>query len=569
MPQPTTTHIRPQQPHDPYQDRAATVMSSQDPTQTLIESFNALADEVQSLGDRQTVLEHKLRYAHEQFQYIADKYAPAAPEITETLAKLQLPPELNSPSLANTSFVPLPRRKASNSKHQIAIVIREGRKVASALSSPSKSSRSSRGSAAPTTMTSLSTILEQDFTVEGKTRGTLGCPYSQPPTPQVDDGQNTAEHFKEGRHDAQDPICAAMFDEAGSQQGSAAAASKCPIRYLDQHSPEEIAHYLETHKHELPRSHEVCVRRYQRNEDDIRKLDAKYGNLANMVEGLSRIHQPMLPEQDTRPQSDIEHSSNDRVETWAQTVSASHSDDANLTAPEGGSTDEERQSHFDRPLKEVRVGESPSRPWGISVPFIDVHAGSDGQQHERPESPPPAPVHMPADHPVSETPANKNGGSKCPFDHTQLAQMMGGKTTPEKSEDAKDTTQFPHTSAAAQHHNHGTMPTQMDVAHSPAEQHSTHSDHHQTPNHLRAHPGESDHRQQQEQRYTQQQQQNTQPTYGIAQPTFLSAAGPNLPRQQHSPPQMVFTGPVFIGYPMEQAIQFMQQFQGQQQQRPQ
>lgn len=33
--------------------------------QTLIESFNALADEVQNLVDRKTILEHKLRYAHE------------------------------------------------------------------------------------------------------------------------------------------------------------------------------------------------------------------------------------------------------------------------------------------------------------------------------------------------------------------------------------------------------------------------------------------------------------------------------------------------------------------------
>lgn len=33
---------------------------------TLVESFNALADEVQSLVDRKTILEHKLRYAHEQ-----------------------------------------------------------------------------------------------------------------------------------------------------------------------------------------------------------------------------------------------------------------------------------------------------------------------------------------------------------------------------------------------------------------------------------------------------------------------------------------------------------------------
>lgn len=35
-------------------------------SQTLAESFNALADEVQTLVDRKTVLEHKLRFAHEQ-----------------------------------------------------------------------------------------------------------------------------------------------------------------------------------------------------------------------------------------------------------------------------------------------------------------------------------------------------------------------------------------------------------------------------------------------------------------------------------------------------------------------
>lgn len=38
-------------------------------THTLVESFNALADEVQSLTDRKTVLEHKLRFAHEQVSH--------------------------------------------------------------------------------------------------------------------------------------------------------------------------------------------------------------------------------------------------------------------------------------------------------------------------------------------------------------------------------------------------------------------------------------------------------------------------------------------------------------------
>lgn len=35
-------------------------------TKTLTDNFNTLADEVQLLSDRKIILEHKLRYAHEQ-----------------------------------------------------------------------------------------------------------------------------------------------------------------------------------------------------------------------------------------------------------------------------------------------------------------------------------------------------------------------------------------------------------------------------------------------------------------------------------------------------------------------
>lgn len=41
-------------------------MSNAHLVETLTESFIALSDEVQSLIDRKTILEHKLRYAHEQ-----------------------------------------------------------------------------------------------------------------------------------------------------------------------------------------------------------------------------------------------------------------------------------------------------------------------------------------------------------------------------------------------------------------------------------------------------------------------------------------------------------------------
>lgn len=51
-------------------------------SQTLAESFNALADEVQTLADRKTVLEHKLRFAHEQVRF----------KIIRIICKTQTPP---------------------------------------------------------------------------------------------------------------------------------------------------------------------------------------------------------------------------------------------------------------------------------------------------------------------------------------------------------------------------------------------------------------------------------------------------------------------------------------------
>lgn len=45
----------------PYKD-----LDYEELTKTLTDNFNILADEVQLLSDRKTILEHKLRFAHEQ-----------------------------------------------------------------------------------------------------------------------------------------------------------------------------------------------------------------------------------------------------------------------------------------------------------------------------------------------------------------------------------------------------------------------------------------------------------------------------------------------------------------------
>lgn len=449
-----------------------------------------------------------------QLQYLADKYAPATPEITETLAKLQLPPH---DSVNDTSSVPLPRR-GERSQHEIALVIRDGRKVAGQIASLGEASKTT-GSTRDTyshlsdeDKTSMSTALEQDFTVEGK-RGNLQCPFQQAAQQAATDGQDDGAldadlPVDSTPHQSADPICAAMYEEtsqSGATGANGANGSKCPIRYMDQHSPEEIAHYVETHKHELPRSHEICVRRYQHNEQQIKKLDSKYGNLVSMIEGLGQLHQPMLPEaerekleqeqaEQQRRSGDVEKASNERVQNWAKAVT--ETTDPETKPQESEEAEGDRQSHFDRPLKEIRVGESPSRPWGIHVPVPEPSSFND----EQPFSPPPAPVRMPS---PAHTPPKKTGG-KCPFDHTKL-QALAAASNPQPEAKSPVTPQPPQ------------------------------NEDHFTPAKETAPP---------------------QSTSALGQPAFISPQT----IKDNSGPQMVFTGPVFIGYPVDQAIQIINQY---------
>ena len=159
--------------------------------------------------------------------------------------------------------------------------------------------------------------------------------------------------------------------------------SKCPIRMLDERSPEEVAQFFENHKHDIPRSHEICVRRYQSNSRTIRELDTKYGNLANMIKGLGVKHQPLLPSKEDEEEDDagIDTKSMRKVERWARDVDLEHegADISNVTKTQASRPDD-THGYFDRPLKEIRIGESPGRPWGISVPAAipHLHLGENG-----------------------------------------------------------------------------------------------------------------------------------------------------------------------------------------------
>lgn len=286
--------------------------------------------------------------------------------------------------------------------------------------------------------------LERDFTTYNGVKGNLRCPYAKPAHATTNGTGHGAASSTANPFDGQssntkcayDPIKvdqATVGQDRASNTGASArsSAARCPIRYMDDHSPEELAKYFEDHKHEIPRSHAICVSRFQRNSATMRQIDAKYGNLVNMIQGLGERHKALLPESSQNGGTSAE-----RVEKWAEDVSSKSPHPATLSAVEEaepletqGSGEDDRASRFERPLREIRVGESPSRPWGIPVPMSNHGQPALGSALNSPV----APIHAPdldtpkkltdseipshaAQHDVpSPTPIRPKG--KCPFDH--------------------------------------------------------------------------------------------------------------------------------------------------------
>jgi hypothetical protein len=215
--------------------------------------------------------------------------------------------------------------------------------------------------------------MERDFTTNGVAGG-LRCPFAKlngddHATPQVEHGKPETC----AKDDLLDPIkaefhCGAQSARSVSERSKTA---RCPIRYLDNHSPEEVAQYFENHKHEIPRSHALCIKRYQTDSQTRRMLDEKYKDTVQMLKGLGRHHQPYLhapsiPDAGQLP----DPSAAARVEEWAEEVHAKSlaGDEMHPDETREVEGEDDRANQFDRSLRDVRVGESPSRPWGIHVP---------------------------------------------------------------------------------------------------------------------------------------------------------------------------------------------------------
>lgn len=298
-----------------------------------------------------------------------------------------------------------------------------------------KSSLSHRNSGISGNQKSISFVdMEEDYTI-ARQPGELGCPFARKPKQSSALARDTVSRHnlptprssgsRSHRPSFNDPLrpsitngSAAAEDDSDKEETGPA----CPIRFLDQHSPEEVAAYFEKHKHELPSSHADCVKRFQTSADSIKELDAKYGSLVTMIQGLGHKHQPMLPDEVAVQDEDTKSAR--KIKKWAKAVSDephTQADEADMTAKEtralSEAVAEERISHFDRPLKEVRVGESPSRPWGVPIPskYLDRAAEGESSETSEPAAEPPLLSNtqsQPAVAVKSDVPKGK-----CPFEH--------------------------------------------------------------------------------------------------------------------------------------------------------
>jgi hypothetical protein len=266
--------------------------------------------------------------------------------------------------------------------------------------------------------------MEHDFTTPGVI-GNLECPFAR----MAENGLQP-----DLANGTVDPIAAEFHPDKvsiNSVPPSAQAPGKCPIRFLDQHSPEEVAKYFENHKHEIPRSHEICVKRYQQNEQSIRQLDAKYGNLVNMIQGLGVKHKQYLPGDAQNESLRPKRSSVEAVEKWTDGLSHKSLDPMVEALPResGMGEEEQRKPHFERSLREVRVGESPSRPWGIFVPAAQKPSQS-AILSDRPSEP----VDLARSEISVPKSVQEKSARKCPVDHG-LHNSLPNNTGAPKSRD--------------------------------------------------------------------------------------------------------------------------------------
>jgi len=414
----------------------------------LAQGFAALSDEYQVLMDQHQQLESKLSWAKQQYLDLLKRLTPStlSPDHLAFLRDLEhvggdLP-------RACINVVDQLAHSEDIERKSHAVVIHKAQEALRQLHSTNEAlvvkiwSGPSADNSTMISETHRNTVkspFEEDFTVPGMP-SKLDCPFAAttaPHSPLATPRSSTSRRSQPGRrsHRASfnDPIraeiCGNDITSGTPSVAASGSAAVCPIRFMNQHDPEEVAKYFEKHKHELPRSHEVCITRFRSNAERIETLDKKYGNLVNMIQGLGQKHQAWLPEEpDTTeerpgdaPEVLVDAKADANVQRWATAVSASLQE--STPPPEQPSVeqdpDEARIAHFDRQLKEVRVGESPSRPWGITIPAKYTNADSSSSVGSVATASPQLPTELGQ----TASPTPKAAGT-CPFDHHAMTAKM-------------------------------------------------------------------------------------------------------------------------------------------------
>ncbi|KAK0911861.1 hypothetical protein LTR91_019123 [Friedmanniomyces endolithicus] len=537
----------------------------------LAAGFETLQEEYRKLFGQHQSLERKLATAREQYNELAKLCGTGA--IATPPLSLSSPPSVpkHEPVEQATIAATIESRNEDGSR-DAANRVKSAMEAAHLLRQTQRTNTTEgvriwsgpaadRQEAACPFMPSISeSPLEQDFTIEGRP-SQLGCPFASmankklsshaasvlsryntrdstagvPSTPLSSvsrvNGRDCMSRRSSRRTSFADPIKAEIGGLSDHQQHREALVVEqvapkyhiaaveeaeigvCPIRFMDQHSPEEVATYFEKHKHELPRSHEVCVRRYQSNEEQIRELDAKYGNLVSMIQGLGAKHKELLPhepaenveEEEEENDEQMDRKGLERVRTWARSVSGQAVNSDDIAVPVGFGDEEDRRSHFDRPLRDIRVGESPSRPWGISVPakYLEA-AAAESETSGRPVQPVPAVLRGTTD--MKSVEADKEAkeaapAAGCPFGAAAATTLA--------------------------------QPDPIASGHAPRG------------------PALEAGRDSPQPSMSKQQQPQHQPTFVASPP-----AG-KMQSKDEQQPRMLFTGPVFIGYAAEDASRIL------------
>lgn len=333
----------------------------------LANAFESLLSQVDHLAQREEYLTSRLFFAYEEYRLLALHRKTGLTDSTyqrDVLHQIKL--DVESPLRPTASSVPLDQ-----------IAARYGLEAAFEACRTLRANSRPQKNGEPHAMVEKHTMavedLEHDFTTRNGTPSKLECPFARLKT-------------GDSQRETDDPIAAEFHGDGSVGLGTAYAhqnPNQCPIRYLDRHSPEEVTKYFENHKHEIPRSHALCISIYKQNDAKIRQLDAKYGNLQNMIQSLGVKHQQYLPVKNRQKdfQRDASQPAAEMIEKWAANVSRASADTTPPPVEARGDVIEdgeqqERMHHFERSLREIRLGESPSRPWGISVPLTQEATAS-------------------------------------------------------------------------------------------------------------------------------------------------------------------------------------------------